>query len=139
MKNKFSERLVEAMDKRNLKPIDLARMTGIDKGAISCYCSGKYRAGQRNLYRLSEALHVDPAWLMGSDQVEMEPSNNPHDEKKLMPGELSPNDIEKILLRRYRRASEKTKKAIDYILKLDEVGDILIETEVREEYEQQSD
>ena len=57
----FQDRLNEAMKLRNLKSADLVRITGIDKGSISCYLNGKYKASQDKLYQLARALDVDEA------------------------------------------------------------------------------
>ena len=63
----FSHRLSYALHKRNLKPVDLSKKTGISKTNISCYISGKYEAKQDGLILLAEALNVNPVWLMGYD------------------------------------------------------------------------
>lgn len=63
----FAERLSYAMSKRNMKQIDLIRLTGINKGALSSYINGRYIPKQTNLFLLAKALNVDEAWLMGYD------------------------------------------------------------------------
>lgn len=60
-----SERLSEAMQRKNMKQADLARLTEIDKSSISLYLSGKYSPKGDKLYKLSLALGVSPAWLSG--------------------------------------------------------------------------
>lgn len=65
----------EAMEIRNLKQADLVEKTGISKGALSSYISGKYAPKQTNTYLIARALEVDPTWLMGYD-VPMEPNND---------------------------------------------------------------
>lgn len=60
-----SERLKEAMTLRNIKQADLVRSTGIDKGSISLYVSGKYSPKGDKLYKLATALNVSSAWLSG--------------------------------------------------------------------------
>ena len=60
-----SERLSEAMKRKNMKQAELARLTGIDKSSISLYISGKYSPKGDKLYKLSLALGVSPAWLSG--------------------------------------------------------------------------
>lgn len=60
-----SERLKIAMELRNMKQADLARATGIDKGSISLYISGKYSPKGDKLYKLAVALNVSSAWLSG--------------------------------------------------------------------------
>lgn len=63
----FSDRLSKALLIRNMKPIELAEKTGIDKSKISSYMSGRYKAKQNGVFILSQALNVEPAWLMGYD------------------------------------------------------------------------
>jgi transcriptional regulator with XRE-family HTH domain len=60
-----SERLVEAMRKKNLTQAELSRRTGIDKSSICLYIKGNYSPKGDKLYKLSLALDVSPAWLSG--------------------------------------------------------------------------
>ena len=62
-----SERIKEAMELRNIKQAELVEKTGINKGALSSYLSGRYRPKQGNLFLLARALNVNEAWLMGAD------------------------------------------------------------------------
>lgn len=76
----ISERLKQIMELRGLKPADLVKQTGINKGALSCYLKGKYAPKQNNIYLLAKALNVSEPWLMGAD-VPMErisPSEKSH-------------------------------------------------------------
>ena len=70
-----SERIRFAMDLRGLKQADLVEKTGISKGALSSYISGRYSPKQNNIYLISKALSVNEAWLMGAD-VPMERIEN---------------------------------------------------------------
>lgn len=63
----IAERIREGMDLRNLKQSDLVEKTGISKGALSSYLSGRYVPKQNNIYLISKALNVSEAWLMGND------------------------------------------------------------------------
>lgn len=66
----FSQRLQLALNYNKIKPIELAKMTGIDKSQISCYLSGNYKPSQTNIVLLAQALNVTEAWLLGfSDQT----------------------------------------------------------------------
>lgn len=60
-------RLREAMDVKGKKQIDLVRATGIDKGSISSYLSGRYEPKQEAIYKLAVALDVSEMWLWGYD------------------------------------------------------------------------
>lgn len=70
----FKDRLLEAIEKSGLKQADIVDRTGISKGALSSYLSGKYKPKQDNTYRLAKALNVDEGWLMGYD-VPMRPNS----------------------------------------------------------------
>lgn len=63
----FAARLREAMDHRKVRAVDLAERTGIPKGAISYYTSGKSKPKADRLYTIATALDVSEAWLMGYD------------------------------------------------------------------------
>jgi len=60
-------RMKQALQMRNMKQVELAEKTGIDKGQISSYLSGKYKPKQENLTLMAVALNVSEYWLMGLD------------------------------------------------------------------------
>lgn len=68
----ISDRIKEAMSVRNMKQAELVEKTGITKGALSSYISGRYEPKQTNTFLIAKALDVDVSWLMGND-VPMEP------------------------------------------------------------------
>lgn len=63
----ISERLQEALAVAGKKQADLRRETGLDRGAVSSYLSGKYEPKQKAIYLMARALNVNEAWLMGYD------------------------------------------------------------------------
>lgn len=63
----FKERLKYIMDKKGVKAIDLARNSGMTRGAISQYLAGKVTPKVDKLNDLAKALLVNPVWLMGYD------------------------------------------------------------------------
>lgn len=65
--NSFQLRLDEALKIRDITPAELSRLSNVDEGAISSYRAGKYKASQKNLDKIAEALNVSIAWLMGYD------------------------------------------------------------------------
>ena len=67
MKVSFKDRLQQAINENNIKPIDLANKTKLSKSLISGYLNGKYLARQDKLSILANALNVSEAWLMGYD------------------------------------------------------------------------
>lgn len=123
-KNNFSERLCLAMDAHGIKSQELSRITGIDKSSISCYRSGKYKANSANLYILADALRVNPAWLMGSDEVPMDIRDatahtiNASNEY-LSDVLITLDDKETMLIERYRAADDEKKRLIAYLLGLE--------------------
>jgi transcriptional regulator with XRE-family HTH domain len=61
----ISVRLRKALDASGKKQADLVRETGLDRGSISSYLSGKYEPKQKAIYKLAAALDVSEAWLLG--------------------------------------------------------------------------
>lgn len=65
--NIFGKRLSTALSLKDVKPTELSEKTGISRGAISSYISGRWKAKQDNLFLIAKALNVNPGWLMGYD------------------------------------------------------------------------
>lgn len=63
----FSKRLKEALNKKKMKPTELASRMKLNKGIISNYLSGKYKPRQDRLDLIATILGVDVVWLMGSE------------------------------------------------------------------------
>lgn len=61
------ERLREAMADAGKKQADLVRETGLDKGSISSYLSGKYLPKDKAIAALARCLNVSEMWLWGYD------------------------------------------------------------------------
>lgn len=75
----FANRLSYALTIRNIKPIELAEATKIDKSKISSYMSGRYKAKTDGLKTIADVLNVSPIWLMGYDvpmEKETQTTNN---------------------------------------------------------------
>ena len=73
----FTKRLNKIINIKNIRQVDIVKATGINKGALSSYISGKYIAAQKNLYLLAKYFDVSEAWLMGLDvPMERKNSNN---------------------------------------------------------------
>ena len=66
-KVQLKDRLNEAIQARGLRASDLVDRTGIPKGTMSYYMSGKTEPKADRLYKLSQALDVSEAWLLGYD------------------------------------------------------------------------
>lgn len=63
----IAQRLREALDASGKKQADIVRETGLDRGAVSSYLSGKYEPKQKAIYKMAKALNVNEAWLLGYD------------------------------------------------------------------------
>ena len=90
MKQTTQQRLREALSARNMLPIELSRLSGIGKSAISQYLSGKVTPKQDTIYKLAQALKVNESWLMGYDEpMEQSPSITSVDPSQLTPDPAS--------------------------------------------------
>lgn len=107
----ISIRLREAMDSCGMKQSDIVERTGINKGALSSYLSGKYEPKQQNLYKLAQALGVSESWLRGVDENKQNLSNVPN-------ADFAKNDEERKVLLIARKADElppeKREKVINF-------------------------
>ena len=63
----FKNRLQQALDRRGWKAVDLVEKTGVPKGAVSYYLSGRSKPKADRLYIIAQALNVSEAWLLGYD------------------------------------------------------------------------
>lgn len=62
-----SKRLQEAMNSSQMRQADLARATGLSKGGISNYVTGRYEPKSDIISKLAKALNVSEMWLWGYD------------------------------------------------------------------------
>ena len=65
--SEFRFRLREAMEKRNMKAVELSKKTKVPEGAISYYLAGKSQPKGDRLHILCVALNVSEAWMLGYD------------------------------------------------------------------------
>lgn len=63
----FAERLSEMLKIREMKPIELSRLCGINKSTVSQYLSGKYIPKQDKVTKMAQVLDASPLWLLGYD------------------------------------------------------------------------
>lgn len=63
----IAQRLKEALAHAGKRQADLVRETGLDRGSISSYLSGKYEPKQKAIYKMAQALNVSESWLLGYD------------------------------------------------------------------------
>lgn len=101
-----SERLQEAMISASMKQADLARATGLSKGGISNYVTGRYEPKSDIISKLAKALGVSEMWLWGYDVPKERPKeNNSPAEPKLTEGE-------RVLLDLFRRVPEDQQQIV---------------------------
>lgn len=63
----IKNRLREALELRGMMPVELAKRSGVTKGAISKYLKGTIKPKQGAIGAMADALGVSPAWLLGYD------------------------------------------------------------------------
>lgn len=102
---KTCDRLKEAMRTSNIKQADLARLTGISKGGISNYVTGRYEPKSDIISKLAAALNVSEMWLWGYD-VPMERKS------KISPSEPTLTEGEKLLLDLFNRVPEDQQQLV---------------------------
>lgn len=99
-KESCAARLKMALSIRNMTQAELCQKTKIPKSALSEYIKGLYDPKQDRLLILSDALNVDPVWLMGFD-VPME-----KEDIKRSPHEPTLTEGEKLVLELFRQIPE---------------------------------
>lgn len=115
-----SDRLKELMAERDVKQVDITSATGITKGALSSYISGRYEPKQDNIYLLAKYFNVSEAWLMGYDvPMEKKPAASPSPSDAVVPmSSLVPEEVR--LIKAYRSFNKTGKaKLMDYVADLE--------------------
>lgn len=102
-----SERLQEAMRDARMKQADLARATGLGKGGISNYVTGRYEPKSDVISKLAKALNCSEMWLWGYDV----PKERKED-KKTSPSDQNLTEGEKIMLDLFRRVPEEKQELV---------------------------
>ena len=100
-----AKRLQEAMDIAHMKQSDLARVTGLSKGGISNYVTGRYEPKSDIISKLAKALNCSEMWLWGYDVPRERQKNLPNDNIELTEGE-------KALLELFNRVPEEQQKLV---------------------------
>ena len=62
-KELFIDRLRVAMKNKSISQYTLSKVSGINRGTISSYMSGKYLPKQDKIFILADILEVNPEWL----------------------------------------------------------------------------
>lgn len=101
-----SQRLKEALDNSKMKQAELSRRTGLDKGSIHHYLSGRYEPKSSAINKMAIALNVSEAWLWGYD-VPMA-----REEKTISTNELPLTDGEKALLDLFNQVPKENQQMV---------------------------
>ena len=101
---KCATRIAKALSIRGMRQYELCQKTKIPKSAMSQYISGSFEPKQDRIYLISQALNVDPVWLMGYD-VPMEKKAQP-EEKKIPHTEADLSAGEKVVVDLFRQIPE---------------------------------
>nr|DAG49945.1 MAG TPA: hypothetical protein [Bacteriophage sp.] len=72
----LADRLKAVMAEKEIGVSDLAKLSGVDKAAISRYLKGAYLPKQHNLSKLSRVLRVDEGWLISGVLQKNSPYDN---------------------------------------------------------------
>ena len=100
-----AERMKIALQRANMKQVELSRITGIDKGSISNYLYGKYEPKSDAINKMAKALNVSEMWLWGYD-VPMER------QEKTSPEEPKLTEGERMLLDLFKRIPEDQQQMV---------------------------
>ena len=92
---------------RQLKQADLARATGLAKGGISNYITGRYEPKSDVISKLAKALNCSEMWLWGYD-VPMERQET----KDVSLDKMHLSEGEKLWLELYNKVSDETKELL---------------------------
>lgn len=92
MTDKTQERLVKAMNLNNFSQSDLVRLTGISKSLISKYVTGAREPKVDKIKLLSDALNIDPIWLIGYDVPMERRIFNKNEKNSIIEKEIIVND-----------------------------------------------
>lgn len=104
--SEFKDRLNEALFAKGIRPVDLAKKTGISEATISQYRSGYAKPKEDKVAKIADALKVNPAWLIGL--------NVPPEIKQTPTYDISIEltNGERLLIERMRSADAKLRNVI---------------------------
>ena len=105
-----SVRIKKALAARNMTQSELCTKAHISKSTLSEYLKGLYEPKQDKVFIISQALNVDPVWLMGYD-VPMEKKEEPKT-KKDSPTEPQLSEGEKVLLDLFNRVPKDQQQLV---------------------------
>ena len=104
------ERLRIALSNARMKQVELSLKTGLDKGAVSCYLSGKYEPKSDAINKMAVALNVSEMWLWGYDV--------PMEREKKTPDKLELSEGEELLLDLFRQVPTESQQMVLDMIKI---------------------
>ena len=121
----FSTRFREALKLRNRKQADIVAITGIDRGTMSNYATGRYTPKDEKLRQIAAALNVNDDYLRGFTDNPA-PIKTAEDLDRFISelaepgsaGMLISSAEELDLIRKYRSADDETRRAVLLFLNL---------------------
>ena len=69
LQDRYIDRIKKAMNDNEINARELSRRCGLSEASISRYLSGNMTPRLPAIKKMAEALHVDPMWLMGYDNI----------------------------------------------------------------------
>lgn len=69
IRQRYIDHMKEAMKTNGINARELAKRSGISEASISRYLSGQMVPRVNAVSKMAEALHVDPTWLMGYEDI----------------------------------------------------------------------
>ena len=109
-----SERLQELMKEKNMKQADLARATGISRGAVSNYVLGRYEPKSDIITKFAKTLNCSEMWLWGYDV----PKEREYTGQTLAPNEPKLTEGEEMLLNLFRKIPEDKQSVVLEMIRL---------------------
>lgn len=103
-----SARIRKALSVRNMTQTELCEKAKISKSTLSEYLKGLYEPKQDKVFILSQALNVDPVWLMGYDV----PMEKKEEETKKPPDKPELTEGEKVLLDLFNRVPKDQQQLV---------------------------
>lgn len=129
---KTSARLKQLMSERNLKQVDILRLSEpyqkelnikMSKSTLSQYVTGKQSPDQNRIYLLSKTLDVNEAWLMGFDvskkRIPDEQRSSEKDDFDIVPifNQLEPK-LQQLIYNEAKSHLEKQNKASNNVVNI---------------------
>ena len=109
-----ARRLKTALDSKNMKPQELADLSGVSKSSISQYVNGSHKPSNMSAGKMAEILGVDPLWLMGFNCPKTLNANSQFGTHFEM------SNVEQDLLTHYRAADSGTQRAVRKLLDVED-------------------